>query len=863
MFYNLQCNYTQSADVILSQWSDWSNCRNNYSSRTRDLIGYPSSVIPDHIPLRLTQQLHCDFVTYSWRVSDWSDCLTDSNALCSHGYQNRNVECVGSNGLTSNLCEVLDEPLSNRTCQLECCEYSEWSVYSECSTDCGTGVKSRWRIILSSDCDQSIGAIQTSEEECSLTPCLPRYRWRAQEFGECIPLTKHGNCGVGYRTAGIECVSESETEVAEDNCATSPLPPSEDLVSPCSLPCPLCYLTQWGTYPPCSQSCDVSVRTRHRELIGSNCSSLPVALSESVPCPITPCPSFRWAVVSRWSSCIPLVTPCGRGMRHRAVACLRSDGTPFPDDLCPESSPPVLRECSLSCPQDCVPDTWSQWTQCSATCDGGVKTRSRQVLSVSQLGGRECPSLLERVPCSSQPCPVPQWVSAPWSPCVSHSCGFGRRERAVQCLLGSDPSESCSLLDKPVLKERCYVPCPPDCIHSGWTQWSPCTLGTRERSREVLRGRQDTGLSCGSTQESEPCIPHDLIWKYSQFSSCSHSLSLCGIGTQYRNYSCVTSQGMSASSHLCLDLWGAPAVLTRPCNVSCPINCSDSQFSDWSVCSGDCSNPSGVQTRVRSVSSLPCPPVSQTRPCFQTSCPHPSILRGQWSPCQTASRSCGRGESIRSVLCLDKFGSSLPLTACLSPQQDPYSHYVRLDTDTRSHSSCSIPCPSDTLSPLSLTDQSNCTSLCSDTSRGLSITPRPLSYLLPGSDTHPGDTTPEYRAENCVAPPDTCVSLEWRTSDWLGDYREVSCVAKSSTGVITVSSGCEYGTKPSDTRLSCLPSCPLHSSCSNLSGRCVCYPGYQMVGKECVVEDSMLLTTTNETQISTPPLTATQTPSGL
>lgn len=867
MFYTLQCDYSQPADVILSQWSDWSKCRDNYSSRSRDLIGYPSSVIPDSIPLRLTQQRHCDFVTHSWRVSDWSECVSNSIALCSHGYQNRSVECLDSNGLASNFCEVLDKPLGNRTCQQECCEYSEWSVFSECSADCGTGIKSRKRIVLSSNCDQSIGAIRTSEEECYLTQCLPSYRWRVKEFGDCIPLTEHGNCGVGYRTAGIECVSESGAEVTGDNCATSPLPPSEDLVSPCPLPCPLCYLTQWGPFSPCSQSCGSSVRTRNRELIGPNCSSLPVALSESAPCPITPCPSFRWAVVSRWSSCIPLDTSCGRGMRHRAVVCLRSDGVPFSDDFCPESPPPLLKECSLSCPQDCVADTWTQWTQCSATCDGGVKTRTRQLMSASQQGGRDCPPLLERVPCSSEPCPVPQWVSAPWSPCVSHSCGFGRRDRAVRCLVGSNLSDSCSLLDKPALEKRCYIPCPPDCIHSDWTQWSPCTHGTRDRSREVLRGRQGSGLSCGSTQESQSCTPPDLTWTYSQFSSCAHSDKLCGIGTQHRNYSCVTSRDVSTSSHLCLEHLGPPAVLSRPCNLSCPIKCSVSEFSHWSVCSADCSEPSGVQTRVRSVSSPPqnggpvCPPLSQTRPCFRTSCPHPSVHRGQWSSCQTDGRSCGVGQSVRSVLCLDKFGSSLPLSACLSPGQDPYSQFVRLDTDTRTDTSCSIPCPDDVLSPQPLAGQSNCTSLCSNTSRGISISPRPLSHPLPGSNTYAGDRTPEYRVEDCVASPHTCLSLEWQTSDWLGGHREVSCVAKSSAGVIPVSSGCECGTKPSQTRLPCLPSCPLLSSCSDFSGRCVCNHGYLMIGKECVMTGSTPQSTTTTT--TTPALTATDTQPGL
>ena len=152
------------------------------------------------------------------------------------------------------------------------------------------------------------------------------------------------------------------------------------------------------------------------------------------------------------------------------------------------------------------------------------------------------------------------------------------------------------------------------------------------------------------------------------------------------------------------------------------------------------------------------PPLSQTRPCFRTSCPHPSVHRGQWSSCQTDGRSCGVGQSVRSVLCLDKFGSSLPLSACLSPGQDPYSRFVRLDTDTRTDTSCSIPCPDDVLSPQPLAGQSNCTSLCSNTSRGISISPRPLSHPLPGSNTYAG-TEPLSTEWRIVSPLLTPVSL--------------------------------------------------------------------------------------------------------
>ncbi|KAI6658116.1 Thrombospondin type-1 domain-containing protein 7B-like [Oopsacas minuta] len=842
-FYSKICNYTESSDVILSPWSDWSVCRDNSTSRTRDLIGYYNSVIPDNIPLRFSQQQSCHEITHSWRVSDWSDCYLSSNALCFYGYQNRSVECLDSNRFPSQFCDILDKPPNNRTCRSECCRYSDWSVYSQCSAVCGIGTKIRKRMVLSSNCDQSIGSIQTSEGQCNTIPCLPSYHWHVKEFGDCIPLTQHSSCGEGYRTAGIECVSESGLVVPDRNCGSSRLPPSEDLVSTCTLPCPHCYLTQWTPYSPCLLSCTPSIRQRYRQLIGSDCSSVNVNLAESAPCPLTSCPSYRWGVVSRWSSCLPLNGSCGRGMNHRAISCLRSDGTPFSDSYCTDTPPPIQKECAVLCPTDCVTGIWTQWTHCSVTCNGGVRFRSRPVVSHPQLGGQECSPLLERSPCSPKACPFPQWVSTPWTPCVYQSniatvCGFGIQHRTVDCLVGVNISNSCSLISKPPLDKRCYIPCPSDCIHTDWGQWASCTSGYRQRTRSILRGRNGTGLSCGATIESESCLPPGVKWIYSDYSSCSHSQSLCGTGTQYRNYTCATNEGILTFSHLCMNQLGPPSDVTRFCNLSCPIKCSVSEFSSWSICSGSCANPSGVQTRVRFVTSPPqnggtiCPPQEETRPCYLSHCPHPIIYRGPWSSCQTSSRTCGTGQMVRSVLCLNKFGSSLPLSSCL-PDRDLYSPLIRLDTDTRTYSACAISCPDIILpNPLQI-NQSNCTSLCSNTSRSLSIRPYPLSYFLPGGDTHPGDSTPEYRTHKCAPSPDTCLKLEWQTSDWLGGQRDVSCIARGSGGVIQLSSGCDYETKPSNSSISCL-NCSENSHCSDLTGECVCNRDHIFIANKCV-----------------------------
>ena len=809
-------------------------------------MGYPAYQIPTNIPFRITQQRGCYGVTYSWRGSDWSDCsiYSGTETSCFQGYQTRDVECVDSNGHSSIYCEISDKPPSNRTCQSECvdsatCLYSNWSVYSECSSLCGIGTRTKNRIILrSADCPHPVGHIIHSEEQCVIKECPPSYHWGVKEFGDCIPLTQHSNCGPGYRTAGIQCLTDSGILVSEENCGSSPLPPSETLVSNCTLPCPSCAPSQWGPFSPCPSFCGSATRSRTREISGLPCPLLPA--SEFLSCPPVPCPSYRWAPVSRWSQCLPLDT-CGRGMAHRSLACLRSDSVPFPDSFCPQASPPVLKECHTPCSAPCVPGPWTHWSPCSSSCDGGVRYRNRPVVTPAIVGGQECPSLFELAPCSPATCLAPLWIPGTWGPCVPTglTCGFGTKERSVRCLIGTNSSTACPLFPRPVRSQVCYLHCPPDCIQTHWGHWSPCLAGTQNRTREVLRAREGSGVSCGSPLESRSCSPPDTEWSYSPYSPCSHPKRSCGTGTQYRNYSCVLSTGGRSPSHLCLAELGPPSPLSRLCNLSCPVPCRISPFSDWSTCSGTCASPSGVQIRNRSVTDSPknggslCPPLEQSRPCFLSSCPLPALHRGQWSSCQTHGRSCGLGEMVRSVLCLDKFGSPLPLSSCVPPLLDPFSPFVRLDLDMRTHAPCSVPCPDTVLLAGELPTR-NCSSLCSHPARGLKIIPHPLRYLLPGPRTPPGDLYPEYRSLPCAPSPDSCISLEWNTSEWTGPDREIWCEARGPLGVIPVSSGCDPGTRPSPSRAPCLPSCGNFSLCSDLSGRCECVPEFQLSGGRCV-----------------------------
>jgi len=81
-------------------------------------------------------------------------------------------------------------------------------------------------------------------------------------------------------------------------------------------------------------------------------------------------------------------------------------------------------------PIDCQVSAWSLGTECSAKCGGGTSTKSRCVTVRPQYGGKACPALRAEVPCNTQPCAIDCQVSrwTDWSQC-SAKCAGGLKTR--------------------------------------------------------------------------------------------------------------------------------------------------------------------------------------------------------------------------------------------------------------------------------------------------------------------------------------------------------------------------------------------------------------------------------------------------
>lgn len=96
---------------------------------------------------------------------------------------------------------------------------------------------------------------------------------------------------------------------------------------------------------------------------------------------------------------------------------------------------------------------WSEWSECSASCGGGIQERSRICEKRNKCQGNS----QERRPCNMFACKSEWGCWSDWSPC-SETCGWGIRKRSRPCLGGSCKGDS-------IQEEPCEIaPCGSKCV---------------------------------------------------------------------------------------------------------------------------------------------------------------------------------------------------------------------------------------------------------------------------------------------------------------------------------------------------------------------------------------------------------------
>merc|ERR1719238_97430 len=349
--------------------------------------------------------------------------------------------------------------------------------------------------------------------------------------------------------------------------------------------------------------------------------------------------------VSEWGAWSKCDADCGGGFQTRArkVTTLPSHG----GNKCPVLE--ETRECNTDkCVKDiCQVSEWSKWSKCSASCGGGVQTRSRKVVS----GFLHCPELSESQACNEHSCKYCAGCRDKTSgPCMHDAAGdftcFDYFPGTEQCppgttaclvkknnlgLLGGKPgngkctdcfgksSGPCKHDAAPVCHDYMAgtTTCPPgttlcgpvNCEVSEWSKWSKCSAncggGSQTRSHSVTVEPTNGGMACPHLEEDQACNTH----------KCPVLCDHCG-----GKSTGPCRHDKDGTCHEYQTGTTCPAGTTQCEEVDCVV----SAWSDWGECDAVCGG--GQQQRSRSVTVEPtnggkqCPHLTEAQACNKHAC---------------------------------------------------------------------------------------------------------------------------------------------------------------------------------------------------------------------------------------------------
>ncbi|XP_052284771.1 SCO-spondin-like isoform X2 [Dreissena polymorpha] len=673
----------------------------------------------------LLRQRHLvDRQTASWL--EWTP-STECSASCDGGFQQSNREC--STGRNAD-CEAQGgRSWKIDVCNQKPCSptWSEWGPLSTCPKTCDTGVAIRRRNCSSGVNSDCVG--QSYElQPCKLTDCIittttiasltskAPASWSAwQSHVACTT-----SCGPGFGERMRTCSSGNNNDC----------PGSYFEVTVCNKQaCEVDGIwTQWSDWTNCPVTCGGggSSRTRAcfypdpahkgKACVGGN--------AETKECNTNLCPvDGTWTTWTAWSDCSK---SCDSGTKQRARVCVFSASAPHGQNCSGEAK--ETQSCQLAvCPADGSWSDWSDWSDCTTTCgSGGIRFRARTCMfDFDRPHGKNCPGdTIERQTCTLKNCIANgvwnEWST--WSQC-SHTCAGGKRSRSRVCLYtpGVDHGLPCSGGTLEIgdcgLKE-----CPVNGIWSSWYPWSQCTVtcGTgravRNRTCNFYTRYPDTphGDDCeGDQAQITKCntdlCPVDAAWStWTAFSTCSQT---CGGGRRTKTRQCIYDE----VAPIGIDCTGQSTV-TEECSTNeCPIDGAIQVWNSWSFCSVSCNG--GVHTRTRDCYFQPNRPhgadckeqLNETAPCNVQSCPTTTTpptttalptADGHWSNWTSwtvCTLTCGGGQQYRERQCTYP-DHTLHGQYCPGPQnqtQECNSRLCPVDgiwTQWSAYSKCSVSC---------------------------------------------------------------------------------------------------------------------------------------------------------------------------
>nr|XP_039268302.1 uncharacterized protein LOC120343233 isoform X1 [Styela clava] len=447
---------------------------------------------------------------------EWSE-LGQCSMTCGSGVAYQVRDCLdGENAIIPRRYCGTDYYLEEK-CESEPCEQGVWGPWSQCDHTCGFGTRKRV---------SCCGKNTTSEvEECEEEECEdPETSFWAgwQEWGECLRT-----CGNGMKRRYRSCFDLFEDTVENLRCpqvGTSHLEIEICAAEPCPETLPeVGDWSEWGDWGQCTRTCGVGSFKRARECLTESGKEANYCVGEYIEiqsCNMTACPDpvlSLWEPWGPWSDCS---VTCGGGRKVRTRKCQSSVPLTLETD-CGESMELLDEESRMeTCHNDpCDPDKtmwseWESWGECSAECKGS-QWRLRSCLA-GNLGDPGC-----------------EWDAIyDTRTCNDESCDAAGRSVAV------DPGFTGSRWAR-------------------WYQWTPCTVscggGWQKRFRLCETANQVMAYDCltktnqtkGHITEKKKCSTQrceEPIILWSTWQSWGHCNVTCGAGKHRRTRLCLADR---------------------------------------------------------------------------------------------------------------------------------------------------------------------------------------------------------------------------------------------------------------------------------------------------------------------------------
>lgn len=171
---------------------------------------------------------------------------------------------------------------------------------------------------------------------------------------------------------------------------------------------------------------------------------------------------------------------------------------------------------------DCEVSDWVA-SPCSLPCDdnltGGVQNLTREIISINKKNGAPCPPLVMSKTCNQVKCPINCKIGnfTEWSECTN-ACGGGIRSRSrPQLVKPENGGTACESLTE---SQPCNTgACDKDCVVGEWTPFTACSkvcdTGFVARQRNVVAPVVGEGTCMAADDphrlERKPCNPHACV----------------------------------------------------------------------------------------------------------------------------------------------------------------------------------------------------------------------------------------------------------------------------------------------------------------------------------------------------------------